>query len=60
MGNCSKVFDTETNKNILNLLGHEKEVIKISYNEDNTKLLTGSYDTTAKIYDSKQEKKYLI
>ena len=50
MNNISKVFDCEKNKNILNQC-------KISYNEDNSKILNGSNETNVKIYYSQKGEK---
>ena len=50
MNNISKVFDYEKNKNILNQC-------KISYNEDNSKILNGSNETNVKIYYSQKGEK---
>lgn len=47
-----RIWDSETIKHVHTLRGHTNLVISMSFNKDNTKLVSGSYDNTIRIWDS--------
>lgn len=40
----------ETGKEIMSLKGHKGEIVSMHFNSENDKLLTGSFDKTARVY----------
>lgn len=49
MDKTAKLWNLETEQLLMNIDGHEGEVISISFNTDGDKILTGSFDYTAKV-----------
>ena len=47
-----KIWDASTGKCIETLRGHLDEVLDISYNSTGTRLVTGSADGTARVYNT--------
>ena len=52
------IWDTETDKCIINLEGHTDWVRTVYFSPDGTKIVTASYDRTAKIWDIPQKKSF--
>lgn len=45
------MWDVETGKEFATLKGHTGEIVSLNFNADGDKLLTGSFDRTAMIWD---------
>jgi WD40 repeat protein len=45
------IWDATSGKLIQNLAGHQDAVLSVAYSKDGSKLLTGSYDSTARLWD---------
>ena len=52
MDKTAILWNIETENEILKINKHKGEVISVSFNSDGDKILTGSFDYTAKIWDS--------
>jgi WD40 repeat protein len=51
--NTIKVFDAESGELKLTLNGHEKGVLSLAFSPDGQTLISGSYDNTARLWDTK-------
>lgn len=51
MDKSAMVWDTRTNRCIVTLLGHNDEVLDLTFDNRGKKLATGSSDTTARVWD---------
>jgi WD40 repeat protein len=49
MDKSAILWNLETEQQLMNVDGHNGEVISISFNTDGDKILTGSFDYTAKV-----------
>lgn len=49
MDNNAKLWDVETGQEIGSLQGHTAEIVSLHFNTEGDKILTGSFDTTAKV-----------
>lgn len=49
MDKTAIVWNLETEQQLMNIDSHNGEVISISFNSDGDKILTGSFDYTAKV-----------
>lgn len=47
-----KILNLETFKLILTLKGHNNIVTSVCFSPDNTRIISGSWDNTARIWDS--------
>ena len=53
MDHTSKLWDLETGKEHITLKGHEGEIVSLNFNADGDKILTGSFDKTAILWDTR-------
>ena len=51
MDKTAKLWDVNTGKEYATLADHTGEIVTIHFNADGDKLITGSFDATAKIWD---------
>ena len=51
MDHTAKLRDVEHGKELFNLEGHKAEIVSLSFNTDGDKIMTSSFDNTAKIWD---------
>ncbi len=49
MDKTAILWNLETEQQLMSIDGHQGEVISISFNTDGDKILTGSFDFTAKV-----------
>ena len=49
MDNNAKLWDIETGQEIVTLQGHTAEIVSLHFDTEGDKILTGSFDTTAKV-----------
>jgi WD40 repeat protein len=47
------VWDAKTGAEVLTLKGHTRAVFAASFSADGTRIVTGSWDRTAKVWDAK-------
>jgi len=52
MDKTAIVWNLETEQQLMNIDSHQGEVISIGFNSDGDKILTGSFDYTAKVNDT--------
>lgn len=45
----AKLWDVEAGKEFATLSGHDGEIVSLNFNADGDKLLTGSFDRTARV-----------
>lgn len=48
----ARVWNLEGRSPVIELVGHEKQVLDVAISDDGTRILTGSLDTTAKLWDA--------
>lgn len=51
MDYLAKLYDLELGKEFLNLSGHRAEIVSLSFSSEGDKVITGSFDGSAKIWD---------
>lgn len=49
----AKLWDVETGKEVATLKGHTGEIVSLNFNAEGDKLLTGSFDHTANVWDTR-------
>lgn len=49
MDQTAKLWNVETGKEIATLKGHTGEIVSLHFNADGDKILTGSFDKTARV-----------
>jgi dynein assembly factor with WDR repeat domains 1 len=50
MDKTAILWNLETEQHLIKIDGHEGEIISISFNTDGDKILSGSFDYTAKVF----------
>ena len=53
MDQTAKLWDLESGKIHSTLEGHEGEIISLNFNADGDRILTGSFDGTAIVWDTR-------
>jgi len=56
MDNTAKLWDVETGKAVVTLKGHEGEIISLNFSSEGDRLITGSFDKTARVDIYKNKK----
>lgn len=56
MDHTSILWDVATGQSIFRLKGHTGEIVSLSFNSDGDKLVTGSFDKTARVWDAQNGK----
>ena len=51
MDHSAKIWDVEHGKEVFDLKGHKAEIVSLNFNTDGDKIITSSFDCTAKIWD---------
>jgi len=52
MDQVCKLWDVEYGKEVCSLKGHTGEIVSLHFNSDGDKIITGSFDKTAIIWDT--------
>ena len=55
MDHSAMLWNVETGARVATLQGHSAEIVSLCFNADGNRLLTGSFDSTAKIWDVSEE-----
>ena len=50
MDNTSRLWDVETGECLHTLLGHTAEIVSLDFDTTGTRIVTGSFDNTVKIW----------
>lgn len=51
MDQTTKIWCAEKGEQLLDLTGHQGEIVSINFSSDGDKVITGSFDGTAKVWD---------
>lgn len=52
MDQTAKIWDLETGKEVATLKGHTGEIVSLNFSAEGDRIITGSFDFTARIWDT--------
>ena len=52
MDSTAKLWDVQRGLELCSLLGHTAEIVSLNFNTDGSRIITGSFDHSTKVWDT--------